>query len=41
MEFDSGEFRRRHWLRMDNLRFEGEIGYQENDIDKIDVGNRL
>ena len=37
MEFDSGvSFAGAIGYRMDNLRFEGEIGYQENDIDKVE-----
>jgi opacity protein-like surface antigen len=37
MEFDSGvSFAGAIGYRMDNLRFEGEISYQENDIDKVD-----
>jgi opacity protein-like surface antigen len=41
MEFDSG------WnvagaigYRMDNIRFEAEIGYQENDVDNVDFRGR-
>ncbi len=38
MEFDSGvSFAGAIGYRMDNIRVEAEVGYQENDIEKVDV----